>query len=56
MFSMGDTHSPVDIANAAISHANSHGNDIVILDTAGRLHIDEDLMEELVQIRENQTT
>ncbi|NLY11525.1 MAG: signal recognition particle protein [Firmicutes bacterium] len=52
VFSMGDTHSPVDIANAAISHANSHGNDIVILDTAGRLHIDEDLMEELVQIKE----
>lgn len=52
-FSMGTNHSPVDIAKAAIEHAKNNGNNIVILDTAGRLHVDEDMMEELVKIKEN---
>ena len=43
---------PVDIAKAAVSHAGAHSNDVIIIDTAGRLHVDEALMEELVQIRE----
>jgi signal recognition particle subunit SRP54 len=51
VFSMGNKTSPVDIARAAINHAAYHGNDIVILDTAGRLHIDEALMEELSLIK-----
>ncbi|WP_408954579.1 signal recognition particle protein [Natroniella sp. ANB-PHB2] len=51
VFSMGDKQNPVDIAKAAISNAKSNGNDIVIIDTAGRLHIDEDLMEELEDIK-----
>lgn len=42
---------PVEIAKAAISHAKSHGNDLVFIDTAGRLHIDEELMAELVRIK-----
>lgn len=53
VFSMGTNHSPVDIAKAAIEHARSNGNNIVILDTAGRLHVDEEMMEELVKIKEN---
>ena len=52
VFTLGDKISPVDIAKAAIEHAKSHGNDIVILDTAGRLHIDEVLMEELKNVKE----
>jgi len=52
VFSMGEQN-PVDIAKAALSHAGSHGNDVIILDTAGRLHVDEALMDELVQIRES---
>ena len=52
VFSMGDSHSPVDIARAAMEHAASHNQNVVILDTAGRLHIDEDMMQELVSIRE----
>ncbi len=51
VFQMGQTN-PVDIAKAAIEHAKKHGNDIVFLDTAGRLHIDEALMQELQQIRD----
>ena len=47
---MGQTN-PVDIAKAAIEHAKKHGNDIVFLDTAGRLHIDEELMDELKNIK-----
>ncbi len=43
---------PVEIAKEAVAHAKDHGNDFVFLDTAGRLHIDEDLMNELVQIRD----
>ena len=42
---------PVKIAQAAVAHAKDHGNDVVILDTAGRLHIDEDLMTELKNIK-----
>jgi len=52
VFSMGDKLSPVKIAKAAVEHANKHGNDIIIIDTAGRLHIDEELMQELVHIKE----
>lgn len=52
VFSMGEVN-PVDIAAAAVAHANRHGNDIVIVDTAGRLHIDEELMDELQQIKGN---
>ncbi len=44
-------NNPVEIAKAAIAHARDHGNDMVFLDTAGRLHIDEDLMNELKQIK-----
>jgi len=50
VFSLGEIN-PVEIAKAAISHANKHGNDIVIIDTAGRLHIDTELMDELKQIK-----
>ncbi|MBR4759326.1 MAG: signal recognition particle protein [Lachnospiraceae bacterium] len=53
VFSMGDQNSPVDIAKAAIEHAKKNGHNLVILDTAGRLHIDEQMMEELHQIKEN---
>ena len=52
VFSMGDGHSPVDIASAAIEHAGKNGHNVVIIDTAGRLHIDEDMMTELVRIKE----
>ncbi|MGI6576279.1 MAG: signal recognition particle protein [bacterium] len=51
VFSLGDRHKPVDIAKGAREHALSHGHDFVIIDTAGRLHIDEDLMGELVEIK-----
>lgn len=51
VFSMGDKTNPVDIAKAAIEHAKTHQNDLVIIDTAGRLHIDEALMDELVNIK-----
>lgn len=53
VFSMGDQHKPVNIAKAAVEHARSHGMSVVILDTAGRLHIDEDMMNELIEIRDN---
>lgn len=52
VFAMGDKISPVTIAKEAMKHALKHGNDVVIIDTAGRLHIDEDLMNELVQIKD----
>ena len=51
VFEMG-TENPVKIAKAAVRHAKDYGNDVVILDTAGRLHIDEKLMKELEQIRD----
>ncbi|MEG0596864.1 MAG: signal recognition particle protein [Oscillospiraceae bacterium] len=50
VFQMGQIN-PVDIAKAAIDHANKHGNDMVFLDTAGRLHVDEELMQELQNIK-----
>ena len=53
VFSMGDGHKPVNIAKAAIEHAQKNGYNVVILDTAGRLHIDEDMMAELIEIKEN---
>lgn len=51
VFSMGTGHNPVDIAKASVEHAKSNGNNVVILDTAGRLHVDEDMMEELENIK-----
>ncbi len=55
VFSMGENHSPVNIAKAAMEHAQKNGHDVVILDTAGRLHIDEAMMEELQEIKSNVT-
>lgn len=51
VFTMGDQVSPVDIAKKALEHAKSHSNDVVIIDTAGRLHVDEVLMQELKDIK-----
>ena len=51
VFSLGTKISPVEIAKAGIEHAKKHGNDMVLIDTAGRLHIDEQLMDELVNIK-----
>ena len=51
VFSLGTKISPVEIAKAGIEHAKKHGNDMVLIDTAGRLHIDEQLMKELVNIK-----
>ena len=53
VFAMGTNHKPVDIARAAIEHAKKNNNNVVILDTAGRLHVDEDMMNELIEIRDN---
>ncbi|PWM33473.1 MAG: signal recognition particle protein [Clostridiales bacterium] len=55
VFAMGTGHRPVNIAKAAIEHAEKNGHNIVILDTAGRLHIDADMMAELQEIKENVT-
>lgn len=52
VFSLGDKVSPVDISKAAIKHAKDNNLNVVIIDTAGRLHIDEDLMKELQDVRE----
>ena len=52
VFAMGDGHKPSNIAKAALEHAQKNGNNLVILDTAGRLHIDEDMMAELQEIKE----
>ncbi len=52
VFSMGDKNKPVDIAKAAVEHAQKNGFQVVILDTAGRLHIDEEMMQELIEIKE----
>ncbi|EOS41042.1 signal recognition particle protein [Lachnospiraceae bacterium M18-1] len=52
VFSMGDKVKPADIAKAALEHGAKNGNNIIILDTAGRLHIDEDMMAELQEIKE----
>ncbi|KEO81918.1 signal recognition particle protein [Tumebacillus flagellatus] len=51
VFSLGNEVSPVEIARQAMEHAKSHGHDYVLIDTAGRLHIDEALMDELKQIK-----
>jgi len=51
VFTMGDKQNPVDIAKASVEHAQKNGNNIVILDTAGRLHIDENMMDELINIK-----
>lgn len=51
VFSMGDGHKPVNIAKAAVEHAVKHDMNLVFIDTAGRLHIDEDMMEELAEIK-----
>ena len=53
VFAMGTSHKPVDIAKAALEHAVAHNENVVILDTAGRLHVDEDMMGELQEIKEN---
>lgn len=53
VFTMGNQNSPVDIAKAAVEHASKNNIQIVFLDTAGRLHVDEAMMEELKQIKEN---
>ena len=53
VFSMGTNHKPVNIAKAAMEHAKSNDMNVVIIDTAGRLHVDEALMDELVEIRDN---
>ena len=52
VFSMGDNQNPVDIAKASIEHAKKNGHNVVVLDTAGRLHIDEDMMTELTNIKD----
>ena len=52
VFSMGESHKPANIAKAAMEHAAKNGNNLVILDTAGRLHIDEEMMAELQEIKE----
>ena len=52
VFSMGENHKPANIAKAALEHAAKNGNNIVILDIAGRLHVDEDMMAELQEIKE----
>lgn len=53
VFSMGDKNRPVDIAKAAAEHAKKEGCNVLIIDTAGRLHVDEEMMNELVEIKEN---
>ncbi len=53
VFTMGDKQSPVDIAKAAVAHAKANQQNVVLIDTAGRLHIDEDMMQELADIKAN---
>ena len=53
VFTMGDKQSPVDIAKAAVAHAKANQQNVVIIDTAGRLHVDEDMMQELADIKSN---
>ena len=52
VFSMGTNHSPVNIAKAAYEHAAKHSHNVLMIDTAGRLHIDEEMMSELQQIKD----
>lgn len=51
VFAMGDRNKPVNIVKAAVEHAAKNGNNVLIIDTAGRLHIDEEMMEELIEIK-----
>ncbi len=53
VFSMGEHNKPVNIAKAAVEHAQKNGYNVVLLDTAGRLHIDEEMMRELQEIKAN---
>ena len=53
VFSMGTGNSPLNIAKAAVEHASKNDMNLVIIDTAGRLQVDEDMMNELVEIRDN---
>ena len=53
VFTLGDRQNPVDIAKASVEHAKKNDFNLVILDTAGRLHVDEDMMQELKNIQEN---
>ena len=53
VFTMGTGHKPVNIVKAALEHAEKNDLNVVIIDTAGRLHIDEDMMNELIEIKEN---
>lgn len=55
VFSMGTNHKPADIVKAAYEHAGKNGDNVLIIDTAGRLHIDEDMMDELKEIKEQVT-
>ena len=52
VFAMGENHKPANIAKAALEHAAKNGHNLVILDTAGRLHVDEEMMAELQEIKE----
>jgi len=52
VFSIDDSNDAVHIANECVEHARRHGNDVVIIDTAGRLHLNEELMDELLNIKE----
>ena len=51
VFSLGTDHKPVEIAREAVAYAEKNGHNVVILDTAGRLHVDEDMMKELMEIK-----
>ena len=53
VFAMGENHKPVNIAKAAMEHAQKNGQNVVLIDTAGRLHVDEGMMDELIEIKEN---
>lgn len=55
VFTMGDSHKPSDIAKAAYEHAVKNGHNVVFIDTAGRLQIDEDMMNELIEIKNSVT-
>ncbi|GCA68362.1 signal recognition particle protein [Mediterraneibacter butyricigenes] len=52
VFSMGENHKPANIAKAALEHAAKNHNNVIILDTAGRLHVDEEMMAELQEIKD----
>ncbi len=53
VFSMGTNHKPADIVKAALEHAKENGQNVVMIDTAGRLHIDEGMMDELCEVKDN---